>query len=159
VPKFNKIEGDLIQLTLEGKFDVVAHGCNCFCTMGAGIAPQFANAFGADTFKLEDPKFKGAINKLGMIDFDFITISSGQRVAIVNAYTQYDFGALGMGKHALDYEALALCLKKLNHRFKGLHIGLPMIGCGLGGGKWSIVEKMIYGHMGDCDVTVVAYNK
>jgi O-acetyl-ADP-ribose deacetylase (regulator of RNase III) len=35
-----EIEGDLIDLAKRGHFDVVTHGCNCFCTMGAGIAPQ-----------------------------------------------------------------------------------------------------------------------
>ena len=32
------IKGDLIKLAQKGKFDIIAHGCNCFCTMGAGIA-------------------------------------------------------------------------------------------------------------------------
>ena len=32
------IKGDLIKLALQGEFDVIVHGCNCFCTMGAGIA-------------------------------------------------------------------------------------------------------------------------
>ena len=37
---------------------------NCFCTMGAGIAPQMAKIFGCDKFPLEHTKFKGNINKL-----------------------------------------------------------------------------------------------
>jgi O-acetyl-ADP-ribose deacetylase (regulator of RNase III) len=28
------IKGDLIQLAKDGKFDLIVHGCNCFCTMG-----------------------------------------------------------------------------------------------------------------------------
>jgi O-acetyl-ADP-ribose deacetylase (regulator of RNase III) len=31
-------EGDLLELALAGNFDVIVHGCNCQCTMGAGIA-------------------------------------------------------------------------------------------------------------------------
>ena len=31
---YQEIEGDFIQLALQGKFDVIAHGCNCQCTMG-----------------------------------------------------------------------------------------------------------------------------
>lgn len=34
------IKGDLIQLALANEFDVIIHGCNCFCTMGKGIAPM-----------------------------------------------------------------------------------------------------------------------
>lgn len=82
----NYIDGDLIKLALSGKFDVIAHGCNCFCTMGAGIAPQMAAAFGCDEFDKEltsytdydedgDPYVvetdnKGDINKLGNIDWE-----------------------------------------------------------------------------------------
>jgi hypothetical protein len=42
---------------------------------------------------------------------------------------------------ALDYEALTLCMRKINYTFTGKHIGLPMIGCGLAGGDWNIVKK------------------
>jgi len=34
------IKGDLIELIKKGYFDVVIHGCNCFCTMGSGFAKQ-----------------------------------------------------------------------------------------------------------------------
>ena len=70
---YNEVNGDLIKLALKGNFDVIAHGCNCFCTMGAGIAPQMAAAFGADKFPMEQEK-PGNINKLGQIDYQKIAI-------------------------------------------------------------------------------------
>lgn len=46
------ISADLIQLAGNGQFDRIAHGCNCYCTMGAGIAKAvmevFPSAFEAD---------------------------------------------------------------------------------------------------------------
>ena len=46
------IKGDLIKLALTGNFEVIAHGCNCMCTMGAGIAKtiksEFPEAYQAD---------------------------------------------------------------------------------------------------------------
>jgi len=30
------IQGNLIHLAQDGEFDLIVHGCNCFCTMGAG---------------------------------------------------------------------------------------------------------------------------
>ena len=39
------IKGDLIQLAKNGEFDVIIHGCNCFCTMGAGIAKTIKDIF------------------------------------------------------------------------------------------------------------------
>lgn len=191
---YQEIQGDLIQLAKEGKFDVIAHGCNCFCTMGAGIAPKMAEAFGCDDFDMEateeynaeydscgnliesttSTKNVGDINKLGQIDYELKYIwlkhpmgepvamnhkSKGQKdvldLYVVNCYTQY-----GMGKEdepPLDYNALALCMKKLNHEFKGKRIGLPQIGCGLAGGDWNIVQKIIQEEMKDCEVTIVIF--
>lgn len=34
----NSIKGDLIKLAIDSEFDLIIHGCNGFCTMGAGIA-------------------------------------------------------------------------------------------------------------------------
>ena len=31
--------GDLIEAAKSGEINVFGHGCNCFCTMGSGIAP------------------------------------------------------------------------------------------------------------------------
>lgn len=33
-----EIKGDLVNQAEQ--FDVIVHGCNCFCTMNSGIAPQ-----------------------------------------------------------------------------------------------------------------------
>jgi len=150
-----EVDGDLIKLAQEGRFDVIAHGCNCHCTMGAGIAPQMAAAFGADKFALEASKFRGNINKLGMIDYE--TTSSG--LIVVNAYTQYGFGANHPGgvTAPVEYHAIAMAFKKMNHLFKGKHIGLPKIGCGLAGGEWNIVESYVKTFFTDCEVTVVNY--
>ena len=41
------ISGNLITLALEGHFDVIVHGCNCFGVMGAGIAAQMQTHFNA----------------------------------------------------------------------------------------------------------------
>jgi O-acetyl-ADP-ribose deacetylase (regulator of RNase III) len=41
--KYEEINGDLIELALQDKFNVIAHGCNCFCTQKSGIAKQIPN--------------------------------------------------------------------------------------------------------------------
>ena len=59
-----EIKGDLIKFAQEGKFDVIVHGCNSFCRMGSGIAPQMKNAFPG--VWLADSETKaGDIKKLG----------------------------------------------------------------------------------------------
>lgn len=165
---YKEIQGDLIKLALYGKFQVIAHGCNCFCVMGAGIAPQMAKTFGCDKYVYEEEECKGEIMKLGNIMYAGFNLEEGVAIytdedtfdlAVVNAYTQYGFGQNhpGGSKAPLDYEALTLCLRKMNHEFKGKHIGLPQIGCGLAGGDWERVKQIIQQELQDCDVTVVIY--
>ena len=49
-------------------------------------------------------------------------------------------------------------MRKMNHVFKGKHIGLPQIGAGLAGGDWNRIKNIIQTELTDCKVTVVIYN-
>ncbi len=156
---YKEIEGDLIVLAKEGKFNVITHGCNCFCTMGSGIAPQMAKAFGCNNFAMEDKKYRGEINKLGQIDYEEIEIhhASGHHslINVVNSYTQYNYDAK---TKPFDYEAFTLCMRKINRLFKSQIIGLPQIGAGLAGGDWKIIKSIIQNELVDCNIIVVIYN-
>jgi O-acetyl-ADP-ribose deacetylase (regulator of RNase III) len=158
---YKEIIGDLIKLSLRGEFDVITHGCNCFCTMGAGIAPKMAETFGCDKFPLEAESQKGNINKLGQIDFKTVSIIPETWITIVNSYTQYGYDkshSHGVTK-PLDYEALSLCLRKMNYLFNGKRIGLPRIGCGLAGGNWNTIKEIIQKELKSCEVTVVIFGE
>ncbi len=153
---YNEVHGDLIALAKEGKFDVIVHGNNCFCNMGAGIAVAMAKEFGCNNYKLEDPATKGDMNKLGQIEFRPYQIPKVGYVTVVNAYTQY---SPGIHLKPFDYEAMALCMRKMNYRFSGAHIGMPMIGAGLAGGDWERIKNIIQTELKDCNITVVIYKK
>lgn len=160
--KFEIIKADLIQEALGGMFDVIAHGCNCFCVQGAGIAAQMAKIFFTLKMPLENIVQKGDWHKLGNIEWhsitdkgDWLRISNPNDmyandvlVTVINAYTQYE-----PGKN-LDYEALTLCMRKINHEFKGKDIGLPWIGCGIAGGDKVRVEQILRQELKDCNVTI-----
>lgn len=148
---YNEIEGDLIALAKEGKFDVIAHGCNCFCKMKRGIAPQMSKAFGCDKFDFENEKFSGDIRKLGNIDYRSIN-----GLLVVNAYTQYNWST---ETKPFDYDAFTLCMRKMNNIFSGLHIGLPKIGSHLAGGNWNIIKSTIQQELKDCKVTIVIFKE
>lgn len=166
--EYEEIEGNLITLAKQGVFDVIAHGCNCFCRMKRGIAPQMAEAFGCDKFLLEGESYIGDISKLGNIDYEPIYITSSgevlhpkhikhvntKSVIVVNCYTQYQWST---ETKPFDYDAFTLCMKKMNHIFKGKHIGLPQIGSHLAGGNWDIIKEIIFKQLIDCRVTVVIY--
>jgi O-acetyl-ADP-ribose deacetylase (regulator of RNase III) len=153
---YQEVKGDLIALAKEGKFDVITHGCNCVCTMGAGIAVPMAQNFGCSTFPLEDLSKRGDVNKLGQIEWKKYPISIDNSVYVVNSYTQYHPNPL---LKPLDYEALTLCMRKINHTFKGMHVGLPQIGAGLAGGDWELIKVIIQKELKDCDVTIVIFDK
>ena len=149
---YKEIKGDLIDLAKKGTFDVIAHGCNCFTVMGAGIAAQIRDHFPI-AVKI-DAQYQSSMTPYNMLG----TISATQVVnsdnfTIVNCYTQYYPG------RDLDYTALMMCLKKLNYLYKGKTIGLPQIGCGIGGGDWSIVKDLIQTYLKDVNVTVVIYKR
>lgn len=167
-----EVEGDLIEMALEGRFDVIAHGCNCMCAMKRGLAPKMVEAFGCNKFPLEHNQYRGDINKLGQIDFKHFYLDNGElhetinkipigflegtiNFAVVNCYTQYNYSNSEDPK-PLDMMALALCLKKMNHVFKGKHIGLPRIGAGLAGGRWDQILPLIKISLTDCGVTIVS---
>jgi len=168
---YDEIEGDLIQLAKEGRFDVITHGCNCLSNMGAGIAPQMAKAFGVDKFWMES--WGPSISKLGCIDYETFVIGKNAiwsiedadnklnepELIVVNSYTQFRYGKNhtdGVSK-PLDYEALTLCMRKINQEFSGKHIGLPKIGAGLAGGDWNRIKKIIQTELKDMQVSVVIY--
>ena len=168
----NYIDGDVVKLAKEGAFDVVVHGCNCLSTMGAGVAPQMAAAFGCDKFEMET--WGPSIEKLGNIDYETLYLEDNKRwtkypdegrpfatarLIVVNAYTQYMYGKNHVdGVIApFDYEAFTICMRKMNHIFKGNHIGMPKIGSHLAGGDWNRIEKIIEAELSDCKVTVVNY--
>jgi O-acetyl-ADP-ribose deacetylase (regulator of RNase III) len=170
---YKEIEGDLIACAKQGMFDVIAHGCNCLSNMGAGMAPQMARAFGCDRFEMET--WGATIEKLGCVDYqtfvlgehriwslsDFKNNRNEPELTVVNAYTQYKYGRnhADGDKMPVDYEAITLCMRKINNLFKGQRIGLPKIGAGLAGGDWTRIKSIIQTELKDCDVTVVIYKK
>ena len=99
--KMHKLRGDLIKLALRGEFDVIVHGCNCFCTMGAGIALVIKSTF-PDAYQADLKTSKGDRSKLG--SYSTATVQNkGNQLTVVNAYTQYHYS--GPGNKA-DYEAI-----------------------------------------------------
>ena len=162
--KYKEVYGNLITLANSGEFDVIAHGCNIWCVMGSGIAPKMAKAFGADRFKMESREYRGDINKLGTIDYEHKTLLiKGEEdfydfnLAVVNCYTQFNV-AKYPGERVIDYCALSLCLKKINHYFGGTRVGLPLIGGGLAGGDPDEIREIIKRELYSCDTTLVLFD-
>ncbi len=77
-----RIEGDLIRLANLGHFDVIIHGCNCFCTMGAGIAKAIREQYPA-AYEADLATEKGNRGKLGsyssaVVSIDDLTLQNSK---------------------------------------------------------------------------------
>jgi len=146
------IKGDLIKMAKEGRFDIICQGCNCFSTMGAGIASLIKKEFPM-AYEADKKTLKGDKGKLG----SFTGARSG-RLMIFNCYTQYYYDSRD-GK-PLDYDALKNSLTKVVQKYGvSKKIGIPMIGYGLAGGDLIPILNIFYDVLNDYDVKIVIYDK
>jgi O-acetyl-ADP-ribose deacetylase (regulator of RNase III) len=138
----NIVSGDLIDLAKEGYFDIIVHGCNCFCTMGKGIAVQIKQEF-PEAYQEDLRTTKGDESKLGTFSSAYI---DRYDLTVINAYSQYDYRPTykNDGVTRCDYEAIRKVFRKIAEDFDNtVRIGYPKIGCGLAGGDWDLVSKII----------------
>ena len=155
MPIINTVSGNLIELFKENKFDGIAHGCNCFHSMGADIAAsireEFIEAYKADINLSQ----YGSQLKLGSY-----TAANVKFGTIFNLYTQYRPGSETEENLYLNIENVFKLLSSLyGSRPTKFHLGIPLIGCGLAGGNWKIVKDIINDNSKNIYITVVNFSK
>ena len=134
--------GCIIRAARSGEINVILHCANCFHTMGAGVAraikDEWPGAFQAD---LKTPR--GDRSKMGTFSFH-----QEGKLVVINLYGQYRYSRLR--KQSLEYPALRRALRSAAERLnawkeKGVdvRIGYPLLGCGLAGGNWDTVKRII----------------
>jgi O-acetyl-ADP-ribose deacetylase (regulator of RNase III) len=130
-------KGNLLDLAEAGEFDIVVQGCNCFNTMGGGIAREIRERYPV-VASVDMETLRGDYRKLG----NWTECDAGEtnRFTIINAYTQYN---MSQGTDVFEYIAFQLILEKLAFVYPGKRFGLPYIGCGLAGGEQETIVDMI----------------
>ena len=130
-------KGNLLDLAEAGDFDVIVQGCNCFNTMGGGIAREIRERYPV-VASVDMETLRGDYRKLG----NWTECDAGEtnRFTIINAYTQYN---MSQGTDVFEYIAFQLILEKLAFVYPGKRFGLPYIGCGLAGGEKETIVDMI----------------
>lgn len=150
-PRFQEIEGNLIDLAYAGEFEAIGHGANCYKVMGAGIAGQIKQQI-PEMFKADYIDLRVYYQRLG--DYTIIEVpfdEEGNTFLGINIYSQLEPGA------NFDPIAFRLALRKINLLMPNVSIGLPLIGCGIGGGDWEEVKKIIQEELVDLYVTIVHF--
>jgi O-acetyl-ADP-ribose deacetylase (regulator of RNase III) len=148
---YKEVIGDLIKEAKANplKWDVIVHDCNCFSTMGAGIAraikKEFPEAYDVDKADPRKPK-----DRLGSISHTLV-----ETPIVVNAYTQYDF----KGPMNASYPAIQSAMKEIKQKFSGKKIAMPLIGAGLAGGDWDFISQIIQKELANEDVTIVIWDQ
>lgn len=147
------VSGDLVTLAVEGEFDVIVHGCNCFCKMGAGVVKAIKNAF-PEAADADTNTLRGDRRKLGTIST--ARVRRGEHtIVIVNGYTQFEWRGAG---RLVDYNAVRSVMKAVKDGYSGLRIGYPRIGAGLAHGNWEVIEKIIREELRGEDHTLVEFS-
>lgn len=115
---------------------VIVHQANLFHTFGAGIAAQILKEY-PEAYQADLATKYGDVNKLGTYSY---AASKGKFVA--NLYSQKDFSR--NGSNATSYEHFKIGIQAIKKHFPGETIGVPHgIGCGLAGGDWNRVYKIL----------------
>ncbi len=147
-------KGDLIQKARAGEFDVIVHGCNCFCTMSAGIAKTIKQVFPA-AYQADLATVAGDKTKLG--GYSAATVEAGGKpLFIINAYTQYQWRGAGV---LVDYDAIRQVFRRVKQACVGQRIGYPAIGAGLAKGDWAKIAAIIDEELAGEDHVFVEWEK
>lgn len=156
------VKGNLLALAEEGEFDVIVHGCNCLCVMGAGIALAISNRYPA-VYEADMKTERGDYNKLGNYTYSKVTTKTDpvRSFTVVNAYTQYTCFHDDPTHDLFEYDAFKLILQKMHKQFgPNTRYGFPWIGCGLARGNKQVVENILSDfsdtvYKDGCNVTIV----
>lgn len=175
------VKGDLLWLGRSGVFDVIIHGCNCFNTMGAGIARSVMTHF-PEAYAVDLTTEVGALEKLGTYTWaevdcyvddpadangNFVSTYGDSnrcrhhKLTVVNAYTQWlPAGNLKSpygDQCEVDYDAVRFAFRRIRADFAGKKLAYPLIGAGLGEGDWNIIARIIDEELRGEDHTLVVF--
>jgi O-acetyl-ADP-ribose deacetylase (regulator of RNase III) len=125
---------------------------NCVGIMGAGLALQFKKTY---------PKmYKGykMVCQQGKLQPGHLLYSSVKE----HGKTVLSFATKGHFKNPSELEYIERGLIQFRTNYKDLGIdsvAFPMLGCGLGGLKWSDVKPLMEEYLGDLDIPIEIYGE
>ena len=126
--------GDLLSVTS----GIIVHGCNAQGVMGSGVAAAIAAKW-PGCYKI----YNRSKLRLGSIIWYKV---HDEQLYIANAITQEHYGN---DKVHLDYHALYDCMIVIASQRLPIH--MPLIGCGLAGGRWEIAKPIIEAALGNTE--------
>lgn len=136
------VKGDAVQALVDGKVDFLMHCCNAQGVMGAGIARQVKDAF-PESYQYYKRWCETSGKGKWLLGRNVV------HSKVINAIGQH---TTGHGRQ-VHYGAIASCIADLHERKEIRSAGMGMrptkiavpylMGCGLAGGDWEIVEELL----------------
>lgn len=138
MPKIIYLKGDATQpVPTDGGPAIICHICNDLGAWGAGFVLALSRKW-----QLPEASYRRISNyTLGTVDI----VQVEPNTYVANMIAQHGTGFTPEGIAPIRYAALEKCLDMVNIIAKGMHasIHMPRIGCGLAGGNWMEIEKII----------------
>lgn len=129
---------------------VIAHQVNCLGMMGAGVARQIALRFPDVYMEYVNLCHQHRYSRKSLLGSN-LNVFVTPDLMVVNMFAQENVGTSAV---QTDYGALRACMESLRDQTNAQDtIAMPyMIGCGLGGGDWNIVHRIIRDELSDRNV-------
>lgn len=132
------IKGNL----LNSDCDYICHQVNCQGVMGSGIAKQIRERWPEVYSEYKAYCKYCKKHNLNMLGHIFDVPVNDDSKCVINMFAQSNYGY--DGKLYTSYDAFYKCLTEIRKTVRGGTIGFPKnIGCGLGGGNWSVISTLI----------------
>jgi O-acetyl-ADP-ribose deacetylase (regulator of RNase III) len=160
--KINYLIGDATApIGIGDKF--IVHCCNDIGAWGAGFVVAISKRWKSPEmeyrkwYKEREPRFD-----LGEVQIVQVEDNSDGKIFVCNIIGQRGIG-IQNGQIPLRYEALEMGFRKIiktirndNHTNATIH--MPRIGCGLAGGDWEVVDRIIQATFCINDIQVFVYD-
>ena len=134
---------------------IIVHICNNLGAFGAGVSGAIS-----DNWKIVETEYrKWAASKVNfeLGEAQFLAVEKDLYVG--NMIGQHGIG-IKNGNVPIRYDAVSKCLEKVRGfaLSNNLSVHMPRIGCGLAGGKWPEVEKIIVKELINYNISVIVYD-
>lgn len=155
----NKVEirflkGDATRPLGEGS-KIIVHVCNDIGGWGLGFVLALSERWPEP--EAEYRKWYETMENFELGEVQFVKVEAN--ISVANMIAQHNVVSI-KGIPPIRYEALDKCLQKVGDRAKDTKatIHMPRIGCGLAGGTWVEVEKLIYENLIGRGIEVFVYD-
>lgn len=138
-------KGNLVDAFIDNEINVLIQQCNCFCTQNSGLAKEIKARL-PEMFQADCETIKGDIRKLGSYSCAIFEGDNGSLKYGFNLYGQHRYG---VEKQHTNYDKMKKGLTSIKNYLDlsigktKKKVGIPKLGCGLGGGDWSVVSDIV----------------